>query len=707
MQAHNQGFWTACPCHAINVQNCGDYRGLREVYSSRVTTMSELEGLKLLRRIEEGVAGKTGEAFFRQIVHDLSDALHAHAAFTSRLVPQRRAAMLAFWAEGRYRECLEYSLAGTPCEFVYNGEITSYARDVSTVFPADRDWFDELGVKSYLGIPVKGENGEVCGHLAVMDTRERDWREADVDILRLFSLRSAAELERIRYQHNLEAANTALQAANEQLQQEVAQRLQTEQQLAAAKLAAETANQAKSAFISNMSHELRTPLNGILGYAQLLTSKNESLTPSQRKGVKVIENSGKHLLNLVNDLLDLAKIEAGRFELHSEKADLGELLRQVTDVLRLRARNAQLSFAFDTSGELPSRVEVDARALRQILLNLLSNAVKFTQAGGSVALRVHSEPAAAHHVRLSFEIEDSGIGIPEEALREIFQPFHRVVDSTLGVEGTGLGLAITNRLVGMMGGDLQVRSEVGKGSVFNVTMELKAVLVKPATRLRRGEIVGYKGTRRSVLVVDDDAVNRELVEELLTGFGFKVQLASNGRKALQSMRRMAPDVLITDMVMPILDGIQLVRKLRTDPQLRFIPIIALSASASEHNRQDALQAGCDAFLSKPVQHRDFLEELGKQLGLRWLRKQSQRRPVQAPRANSSDTFRLDPEVARELYDLAMQGDVTTLLAHLVATLGTDPTAQSMREEISTFAHSYDMESIRRVLAHHMNVATAV
>src|SRR5215510_10491495 len=184
--------------------------------------MSELDALKLLRRIEEGVAGKTGEAFFRQIVCEVARALHAYSAFTSWLLPNRRARMLAFWAGEAYQECLEYALEGTPCEFVYRGEITAHARNIGEVFPVDKAWFEQLGVKSYLGIPVKDETGSVCGHLAVMDTRERDWADADVDVLRLFSLRSAAEIERTRYQRELEEANDALREANERLGAEVA-----------------------------------------------------------------------------------------------------------------------------------------------------------------------------------------------------------------------------------------------------------------------------------------------------------------------------------------------------------------------------------------------------------------------------------------------------------------------------------------------------
>ena len=175
--------------------------------------VTDLAGLQLLRRIEEGVAGKSGEAFFRQIVRDLTLALNAHAAFTSRLLPERRAEMLAFWVDGRYEKCNTYSLAGTPCEFVYNGRITSFARDIGNVFPVDREWFAELGVHSYLGVPIVSETGEVHGHLAVMDKPERDWREADVDILRLFSLRTAVELERAKAHRMLEESNAQLAAA--------------------------------------------------------------------------------------------------------------------------------------------------------------------------------------------------------------------------------------------------------------------------------------------------------------------------------------------------------------------------------------------------------------------------------------------------------------------------------------------------------------
>jgi signal transduction histidine kinase len=407
--------------------------------------VTDLAGLQLLRRIEEGVAGKSGEAFFRQIVRELTLALNAHAAFTSRLLPERRAEMLAFWVDGRYEKCNKYSLAGTPCEFVYNGRITAFARDIGNVFPVDREWFAELGVHSYLGVPIVSETGEVHGHLAVMDKPERDWREADVDILRLFSLRTAVELERAKAHRLLEESNA---------------------QLAAAKLAAENANQAKSVFISQMSHELRTPLNGILGYAQLLRRSPE-LTEQQRDGLAIIERSGEHLLTLVNDLLDLAKIEAGKLELRDESIDLESLLQHVTDLIRVRADKAGLRFAVERPPALPQRIRGDARALRQVLLNLLGNAVKFTDAGGSVELKIVQAGN-----RWRFQICDSGIGMATDQLQKIFEPFHRVENAARRVEGTGLGLAITRRLVEAMSGSIMVDSTPGRGTTFSVDLDL-------------------------------------------------------------------------------------------------------------------------------------------------------------------------------------------------------------------------------------------
>jgi len=253
---------------------------------------------------------------------------------------------------------------------VYKGEITAFARDIGNVFPADREWFAQLGVNSYLGIPIKGETGAVVGHLAVMDRRERDWHDADLDALRLFSMRTAVELERANSHRQLEQSNQALADVNARLVAEIERRAQVEKDLASATRAAEAANHAKSVFISQMSHELRTPLNGILGYAQLMRRDTEVPKANKHDGLEVIERSGEHLLTLVNDLLDLAKIEAGKFDLAPTEIDLRDLLMHVGDVIGERARHAQLEFTVDAESA-PAGVYADGRALRQILLNLL------------------------------------------------------------------------------------------------------------------------------------------------------------------------------------------------------------------------------------------------------------------------------------------------------------------------------------------------
>lgn len=661
--------------------------------------MSELEGLKLLRRIEEGVAGKTGEAFFRQIVRDLSRALNAHSAFTSRLMPERRASMLAFWVGEQYEKCLEYSLAGTPCEYVYAGQITAYARDVGKVFPVDREWFEQLGVVSYLGIPVKGESGEVCGHLAVMDTRERDWRDADVDVLRLFSLRSAAEIERTRYQRELEEANSSLRLLNEKLQQEIVRREQIELELGEAKNAAESASRAKSVFISQMSHELRTPLNGILGYAQLLGQSRE-LPQSHIEGLSVIERSGQHLLTLINDLLDLAKIEAGRLEIRRERVDLRELLQHVTDLIRPRAEQARLTFSFEADGRSLKCVFADARAVRQMLLNLLGNAVKFTEPGGRVALSVDSASAADRSRTFRFTVEDTGIGIEESEIPSLFEPFHRFVRPGSTVEGTGLGLAITARLVEAMDGRIHVSSRPGAGSRFVVELPLDTIEDRAAQSAIAPDIEGYEGERRRVLVADDQDDNRAVVATLLESIGFEVQCVRNGAQALEQIECAAPDLVITDLVMPTMDGMTLVKKLRGQPRTCGIPVIALSASAGEHTRNEALSAGCSAFVAKPFQLTALLDEIARLLTLQW-RVRPSPTPAVAETAESKDgSFQLDEALADELQHLAMLGDIRELVARADEALGTNPAAHAFCREFRSLAGRYDTRGIRRVIGAH-------
>lgn len=660
--------------------------------------MSELEGLKLLRRIEEGVAGKTGEAFFRQIVRDLAAALNAHSAFTSRLLPERRAAMLAFWVSDHFERCLEYSLAGTPCEFVYRGEITSFARDVGQRFPVDREWFESLGVCSYLGIPVRGETGEVCGHLAVMDTRERDWREADVDILRLFSLRTAAELERRRHLQELEEANAALQRANEQLRDEVARRLEIERALEASKLVAEQASHAKSAFLAQMSHELRTPLNGLLGYAQLL-ERDTAHEPRQLESIGAMRRCGEHLLTLINELLDLARIESNRAVLEPCDFDLAELLSGVTEMMCLRAREAGIDFVSEKATDLPSVIHADPRRLRQILLNLLGNALKFTVAG-HVALRTHVAERSGAAVRLHFEIEDTGDGIAEQELERIFEPFHQVANSRGQEQGTGLGLPISRGLVQAMGGSLTVRSQIGVGSTFLVELDVEVSLARPRQPVAiRQRIVGYAGATRRVLIADDEDHNRRVLQQWLQPLGFKIHEAADGNEAVELASSLRPDALLLDLVMPGLDGFAVARSLRARAEFATLPIIALSASAFEHTREQCLAAGCNDFLPKPLELGALQETMRRHLGLTWLMEPGQEHPPVSAGAFASlpADVQLPSELAGRMLDHAMCGDVVALGAAIDELARLEPALGPIATRLRGLAAQFDMRAIRMLL----------
>jgi PAS domain S-box-containing protein len=339
-----------------------------------------------------------------------------------------------------------------------------------------------------------------------------------------------------------------------------------------ARLVAESANRAKNEFLANMSHELRTPLNGILGYAQILR-RDTTLGERQLEALGVIQQSGEQLLTLVNDILDFAKIEAGKLELSLTDIGLAEFMRMITEITHVRALEKGLSFVRDMAPDLPRGIRADAGRLRQILLNLLSNAVKFTDQG-RVSLRVRFSPPT----RLRFEVQDTGIGVSTDHLETIFKPFEQVSDPQRRLGGTGLGLAISRQFVRLMGGDIHVTSVVGVGSTFWFELEVpvtETVGVAPPEPL----VTGYKGPRRKVLVVDDAVANRAMAADLLGQLDFDVSAAINGREALEKAQATRPDWILLDIVMPEMNGLEVARRLRQLPGLEDVPIIAMSASA--------------------------------------------------------------------------------------------------------------------------------
>jgi PAS domain S-box-containing protein len=382
-----------------------------------------------------------------------------------------------------------------------------------------------------------------------------------------------------------------------------------QEELRRARDAAEAATRAKSDFLANMSHELRTPLNGVLGYAQLLRRDRE-LADKHVEAVDAIAACGAHLLDLINDVLDLSKIEAGKMDVEAVSTDLGQLVRDLRRLIAEPARRKGLAFAAELPPEIPRRVMLDGRHLRQVLLNLLSNAVKFTDSG-SVCLTIR-----AAGPRLAFEVVDTGIGIDPREIDAIFEAFHQTRDGA-AAGGSGLGLTISRRLVVAMGGELEVTSRPGQGSRFGFSVPLVAD-VSHVVQTEPEDTAGVRlvpGREITVLVVDDGAINRRIIASLLDSAGIRTLTAAGGAEALELAARQRPDLVLVDLRMPDVDGFEVARRLGGDPSTAGVPVVAVTASPMPRARERALEAGCRDFLAKPLLAHELYASIGRILGV--------------------------------------------------------------------------------------------
>ena len=386
-------------------------------------------------------------------------------------------------------------------------------------------------------------------------------------------------------------------------------------ELEVAKEKAEAANNAKSAFLASVSHDLRTPLNGILGYVQILKKTKGLSVEKLESGLDVIQQSGDHLLTLINDILELSRIEAGKLELMPAEVHVPSFLSGIADIIRIKAEQKGLEFVLAAAHNLPESVRADERRLRQVLLNLLDNAVKFTDQG-KIVLQVDTLSANDSEARLRFQVSDTGVGMSPEQLGRIFQPFVQVGDIHHRAAGMGLGLAICRRLVNLMRGEIQVRSETGKGTAF--WFELNVPLTKAVARSADVELaVGYSGPRKRVLVVDDVPENRAMLTDFLGTLGFDIAEAENGEEGLKRASEVRPDVVLMDGMMPVMDGLEATRRLRQTPGFEELPIIGVSASASGSDAAAHLTAGANAFLTKPIAFPRLLAKMGTLMKIEW------------------------------------------------------------------------------------------
>ncbi|MEJ2661990.1 MAG: ATP-binding protein, partial [Desulfobacteraceae bacterium] len=404
---------------------------------------------------------------------------------------------------------------------------------------------------------------------------------------------------------------------NERINRQVARRTE---ELVAATRVAEAANRAKSIFLANMSHELRTPLNSVLGFSRLLESE-QGITPQRKQSLNIITRSGEHLLNLINNVLEISKIESGRVELEKASVDLHHLLQDIQILMRVRAEEKGLTFTGEQAADLPRHIVADPSKLRQVLSNLIDNAIKHTRQGGVILRAAVVGPPNPEQPRLRFEVEDSGSGIDKENREGIFAPFVQLPDQSPSEAGSGLGLAICKQYVKLMGGQIGVQSEPGKGSVFH--FEIPATVPPSGSAVvesHHGRVIGIAPDQpcHRLLIVEDQPENRMLLRRILEPLGFELREAADGQEALTHFDRWQPHLIWMDIRMPVMNGLEATRRIKATDAGGCTKIVALTAHALEEERVRILAAGCDDFIRKPYRSSEIFESLAKHLGVRFV-----------------------------------------------------------------------------------------
>ncbi len=471
-----------------------------------------------------------------------------------------------------------------------------------------------------------------------------------------------------------------------------------------AKQAAEAANRAKTEFLANMSHELRTPLNGILGYTQIL-AKEKELTEKQKNGIDIIHRSGEHLLTLINDVLDLSKIEARKMEIVLTEFHLPHMLQNLVEIFCLRAEQKEISFEYQTFTDLPKGVKGDEQKLHQVLANLLGNALKFTNEGGVLFKVGYTDD------KIQFRVEDTGVGITPGALSEIFKPFQQVGNYNHTTGGTGLGLAISRELTQMMGGELMVDSILNEGSVFWFDLLLPSVeSIIVTTNTDERAVVGYTGDKKKVLVVDDKWENRAVLVNMLTPLGFIVSEADDGQTAIEKSIEFIPDIILLDLRMPSMSGIEVMRHIRQSPAGKDMIIITVTASAFDRDRQESIKAGSNDFLAKPFKLTKLLNMIQQHLNIKWIYEENG--PAIPAKITDNSIFTVPslksqsvaPSQAElnALFDLVRRGDIDGLMAEANQLEANDAQLTPFVNHIRQLTKGFRVKELREFVNSYLN-----
>jgi signal transduction histidine kinase len=566
----------------------------------------------------------------------------------------------------------------------------------------------------HLATTLEAQNALLQHEITKREHAEASLRELNQELERLVEQRTRALSVTLQ---ELQEAQAKLIEQKKELENRVEERTL---ELKVAKEAADKANSAKSEFLANMSHEIRTPLNGILGYTQILKS-SRNLPDKVQKGIEVIHQCGTHLLTLINDILDLSKIEARRMELFVTDFHLPSFLQNIAEICSIRAEQKKVAFIYQLDPQLPNGVCADEKRLRQILLNLLSNAVKFTDKGGvtfKVETRDDKSEIGKEGVVLDsrkkiirFLVEDTGIGITPEQIERIFMPFEQVGNSRYQAEGTGLGLAISQRLLALMGSHIQVSSQSDKGSTFWFDLELpiSSEWQQAARLTQQGTITGFSGKKRKILVVDDRWENRSVITNLLQPIGFEVVEASNGQEGLEKTIQLQPDLIIVDLVMPVLHGFEMIRKVRQIPELKETVVIASSASVFETDQYKSLASGANEFLPKPIAVDGLMEMLKSSLKLEWEYEETGKTSqtgyhLKAPESASlaSDDIIPPPEDSVLVFQrLVKKGDLDGLQEEAKKVQLLDPKYVPFSQELLRLTESFQLNEIRSFIKRYL------